>query len=95
MEKLNEITTTKDYGIIKIKLKEVLDEKSLTRYQLAKLTNTRFEVINKWYWGEVERIDTDVLARFCFVLNCNVSDLIEYEASSRNVSNPLRGYRAP
>ncbi len=93
MENLKEITTTKDYGIIKVKLKEVLDEKDLTRYQLSKLTNTRFEVINKWYWGDVERIDTDVLARFCFVLNCTVSDLIEYETSSKTLGDPLRGFK--
>lgn len=44
------------------------------------MTSTRFEIVNKWYTGEVERIDSDVLARFCFVLNCKVEDLIEYNA---------------
>ena len=68
------------YGKIKIKLREIMEEQELSRYQLSKMTSTRFEVINKWYNGEVERIDSDVLARFCFVLNCKVEDLIEYEA---------------
>lgn len=67
-------------GKIKIKLREIMEGKELSRYQLSKMTSTRFEVINKWYNGEVERIDSDVLARFCFVLNCRVEDLIEYEA---------------
>lgn len=44
------------------------------------MTNIRFEVINKWYSGEVERIDSDVLARFCYVLECKIEDIIEYEA---------------
>ena len=77
---MKSVTTMCQYGKIKIKLRGIMEEKGLTRYQLSKITSTRFEVINKWYNGEVERIDSDVLARFCFVLNCKVEDLIEYEA---------------
>ena len=79
MDNTKQISTACKYGIIKIKLRSVLEDKNLTRYQLSKMTNTRFEVINKWYSGEVERIDSDVLARFCFALNCKVEDIIEYE----------------
>ncbi|MBR3816020.1 MAG: helix-turn-helix transcriptional regulator [Clostridia bacterium] len=68
-----------EYGKIRIKLRSVIEKNNITRYQLSKMTSTRFEVVNKWYNGEVERIDSDVLARFCFVLNCKVEDLIEYE----------------
>lgn len=80
MNNIKSISTICEYGKIKIKLRELLEQKEISRYQLSKMTNTRFEVINKWYSGEVERIDSDVLARFCFVLDCNVSDIIEYEA---------------
>lgn len=66
------------YGNIKFHLREVMDAKGLSRNQLAKLTGTRFEVVDKWYRGNVERIDTDVLARFCFTLECSISDIIEY-----------------
>lgn len=44
MNKLEQITMVKDYGKIKIKLGEVMKEKNLTRYQLSKMTNTRFGV---------------------------------------------------
>lgn len=79
MDKIKQITTVKDYGKIKIKLKKLMEERNLTRYQLSKLTSTRFEVVNKWYNGEVERIDSDVLARFCYTLGCDINDIIEYE----------------
>ncbi|MDE6156266.1 MAG: helix-turn-helix transcriptional regulator [Eubacterium sp.] len=55
-----------------------MDAQKITRNQLSRLTNTRFEVINKWYNGNVERIDCDVLARICFSLDCSVEDIIEY-----------------
>lgn len=79
MDNTKKISTVCSYGHVKIKLKAILEEKNLTRYQLSKITSTRFEVINKWYNGDIERIDSDVLARFCFALNCKVEDIIEYE----------------
>ncbi len=68
-----------NYGRIEIHLREIMEKKGISRYQLARLTNTRFEVVNKWYQGIVERIDADILARFCFCLDCSVSDLIFYK----------------
>ena len=50
----------------------------LTRNHLARLVNTRYEVIDKWYKNEVEKIDADILARLCFVLDCKVEELLVY-----------------
>lgn len=79
MKNLKPVVTVCDYGKIKIKLSDILEEKGISRNQLSKLTDTRFEVVNKWYTGDVERIDADVLARFCYALGCDVSDIIKYE----------------
>lgn len=78
MSDIKPIATVCDYGKIKIRLKEIMDRKQISRNQLAKTTNTRFEVINKWYNGSVERMDSDVLARLCYSLDCSVEDIIEY-----------------
>ncbi len=78
MNQIKPIVTLCKYGKIKIKLRSVMDKNGITRNQLAKLTDTRFEVVNKWYNGNVERIDADVLARLCFTLGCDVGDIIEY-----------------
>lgn len=78
MSDIKPIATVCDYGKIKIRLKEIMDRKQISRNQLAKTTNTRFEVINKWYNGSVERMDCDVLARLCYSLDCSVEDIIEY-----------------
>lgn len=79
MKDLKPIVTVCNYGKIKINLSTLLEEKGISRNQLSKLTDTRFEVVNKWYTGDVERIDADVLARFCYALDCDVSDIIKYE----------------
>ncbi|MDE7342280.1 MAG: helix-turn-helix transcriptional regulator [Lachnospiraceae bacterium] len=55
-----------------------MDEKHINRNMLARAINTRFEVIDKWYGGRVEKIDADILARICFVLECTPGDIIRY-----------------
>lgn len=73
-----EIYTINNYGTIKINLKALMDERGMTRNTLAKAINTRFEVIDKWYHGHVEKIDADVLARICYVLDCTPGEIIQY-----------------
>lgn len=79
----NGLYTIKDYGQIEIHLKEYMDTKNITRNALARAINTRFEVIDKWYNGHVEKIDSDILARICFVLDCNPGDLIRYSSKNK------------
>lgn len=66
------------YGKITIDIKTFMDEKSINRNMLARAINARFEVIDKWYGGHVEKINADVLARICFVLECTPGDIIRY-----------------
>ena len=56
-----------------------MDEHKITRNALAKRVNTRFEVIDKWYNNRIENIDLDILARICFVLSCDINDILKYE----------------
>ncbi len=79
MQKAKSVISIKEYGKIHICLKTVMDQHGMTRNALAKSSNTRFEVINKWYQNNVEKLDLDVLARICYVLDCSPSDIIQYE----------------
>lgn len=78
MKELRSVINLRSYGKISIHLKELIDARGITRYRLAKLADTRFEVVEKWCAGTVERIDTDVLARFCYILDCEITDIIQY-----------------
>ena len=77
------IMQIKDYGKINLKLKDLLEKRNITRNYLARAINTRFEVIDKWYDNNVEKMDFDILARICFVLNCKVEDIIEYRETEQ------------
>jgi len=74
----HELFTINEYGTVELKLKEIMDARGITRNALARAIDTRFEVIDKWYHGHVEKIDSDILARICFVLDCTPGDIIQH-----------------
>ena len=78
MDNSRSVITINDYGKITVHIKEIMDSKGITRNFLAKASNTRFEVINKWYNGQVEKMALDILARICYVLDCSPADIIKY-----------------
>ena len=72
------VVSITDYGRVEFRLKSYMDDRKITRNALARAINARFEVVNKWYQGDVEKIDADVLARICFALDCSPEDIIRY-----------------
>ncbi|MEA5003019.1 MAG: helix-turn-helix transcriptional regulator [Christensenella sp.] len=79
MKDYKSVLEMKDYGKIVLKVNQVMDQKNIARNKLAKLTDVRFEVIDRLYKGKLERVDLDILARVCFVLECSISDVLEFK----------------
>ncbi|MCL2342282.1 MAG: helix-turn-helix transcriptional regulator [Firmicutes bacterium] len=79
MNAIYSIVEMREYGRVSIHVREVMERKGITRNKLSVLTGTRFEVIDRFYKGKVERIDADVLARICFALGCQAGDIVKYE----------------
>jgi putative transcriptional regulator len=65
--------------LIKIKLSELLGKNKMTRKALAELVDVRPNTIGDLYHEKVKRIDLDLLNNICNVLDCELSDLIEYQ----------------
>lgn len=76
--KLEGIVYVKDYGRINIKLAEILKKRQISRNYLARAINVRFEVVDKLYNNNIEKLDLDLLARICSVLECGVADIMEF-----------------
>ncbi len=79
MNEVKSIIDIKEYGKINVKLAAVMDEKGVTRNRMRTLTGVKYEVVDRYYKGEnIERVDLDFLAKACYVLDCDISDLLEY-----------------
>ena len=66
-------------GNVKLVLNEYIDSLGITRYELAKSTGIRYDTINKYYKNKVQRYDSFILSKICDVLNCNITDICEYQ----------------
>jgi len=69
----------KNYGKVKINIKSIMKKKKITRNKLSALTGATYNVINRYYNSDITRLDLDVLARICYVLECDISDILKYE----------------
>ena len=77
------IVGTNDYGKIKLNLKKLMDEKNITIKNMSRYSNVRYEIVRKYYNNESFWYDGDALAKFCYVLECEIDDLLVYESAKK------------
>lgn len=65
-------------GTIKIKLAEQIDKLSISKNKLIQRAEMEKTQFNKYCSNNIKRLDLDVLARLCTVLECDISDLLEF-----------------
>ena len=70
--------------MIRIKLSELLGKNKMTRKALAELVGVRPNTIGDLYNESVKRIDIEVINDICNVLDCDLSDLLEYVKDDNN-----------
>ena len=67
------------YGVVRVKLRQALDRRGITRNRLRTLTGVKYDVIDRYYKNDtVQMVDLDFLAKVCCVLECDISELLEY-----------------
>ena len=67
-----------DFGTIRIKLEEVIQQSSLSKNKVAQLSQTQRGQLNHYCKGDIQRIDFAILSRLCYALDCRVEDVLEY-----------------
>lgn len=68
----------REYGSIKIKLDELIKKAGISKNKLSQRAEMQRTQINNYCKNEITRLDTDVLARICTVLDCKIEDLLEF-----------------
>lgn len=74
----------KDYGDIIFDIKSVMDKKGITISQVVKKTGLHHKVVRRYYDGTVVRYDKDVLSKLCFVIGCDLKDIMYYQRETKN-----------
>ena len=62
-----------------IDIKTIMDKKKITITKLVKMTWLHHKVVNRYYCGDVVRYDAEVLAKLCYVLECDINDIMRYK----------------
>ena len=63
--------------MIRLTIDAYLNKVGVTRYELAKRTGIRFQIIDNYYKNKVVRYDGYVLDRICTALGCTVADILQ------------------
>lgn len=69
--------------MVRLTLNQYLDRHGITRYELAKRIDVKFQTIDRYYKNLVVRYDSYILDRICAALECELSDIIEYQKEKR------------
>ena len=64
--------------MVRLTIDQYLEKCGMTRYELAKRTEVKFQTIDRYYKNRVVRYDSYILDRICAALECNLCDIIEY-----------------
>lgn len=64
--------------MIRLCIDKYLNKCGITRYELAKRTEVKFQTIDRYYKNRVVRYDSYILDRICAALECDLCDIIEY-----------------
>ena len=67
-----------NYGTIRIKLNELIEQAGISKNKLSHRAEMQRSQINHYCKNDITRLDIDVLARICTVLECDISDLLEF-----------------
>lgn len=64
--------------MVKLTLDKALQERGITRYQLAKMTEIKYQTIDNYYKNRVIRYDSYILSEICRALSCGIADILVY-----------------
>jgi putative transcriptional regulator len=70
-----------EYGTIRIKLDELIENRGISKNKLSQRAEMQRTQINNYCNNRITRLDIDVLARLCTVLQCDISELLEFVPS--------------
>lgn len=76
---IKSIHNENSYGKVDIALNKVMSARNVNMYKLNKATDLSYSTIRAYKNNmPITRIDLDVLAKLCYALDCDISDILVY-----------------
>ena len=72
-----------DYGKVTLDLKIQMKKRQISKKTLHRKTDLDYKIINNYVDGNIVRASEKILSKFCYVLKCNVYDLLVYHSKSK------------
>jgi len=69
----------RDYGEIVFDLKSIMDKKGYTINYVVKRTGLHHQIVRRYYEGTALRYDKEILAKICYVIDCDLEDIMYYK----------------
>ena len=70
--------------MVRITIDEILKKRKKTKYWLIKNMETSYQSFSKLMNNETTAIEFDTIDRICKLLNCKISDIMEYVKDDEN-----------
>ena len=74
----------KDFGNISLNIGELMDSRGISVSKIVKITGMHHNVVQRYYDNSANRYDAEVLAKFCYVLECDIVDIFSYTLPVEN-----------
>lgn len=66
------------YGYFHLEIDTYLKKHNISKYWLREHAKLQPSQLQRYYRNEVQRIDLAVIARICYALDCELSDILVY-----------------
>lgn len=67
-----------DCGDIRLHLKELIEDRGVSLTQLSFRAEMQRTQLRNYRDNKIQRLDIDILKRLCYVLDCDLTELVEY-----------------
>lgn len=66
------------FGSVRIQLNELIQKSGISKNKLCQRAEMQRTQLNNYCNNSISRLDIDVLARICTVLQCEMGDLLKF-----------------
>ena len=67
-----------DYGKVELTIEKALKERGISKTKFCHYAELQRKQLNAYYNNNRQRVDLDILARMCYILKCDLDDLMVY-----------------